>query len=223
LNWSWTTQAQLIRFVNRDNITVEQEWTDNAVKLDIGLDHLFVQGGQSAVVDAVYLAVKDLTKRRKAFPDRRQAVVLISDGEDRDSFYSEIDIYKLLKDSGIEIFTIAMTANIPSKGRTADKNSKSLKEVRGFVQRLAANSGGAVYELRDMSDNDITSQQLRSLMDELRAQYVISYTPLDITDENNVRSIKVSVTDAADGSKRKVIARSSITLLPPEGKSKKKR
>jgi len=101
--------AQVVRFVDRDNISIEQEWTNNKASLVTAFNDLFIQGGQSAVIDAMYLAALDMVKRYKRFHSRRYAVVLISDGEDRSSYYAEKELYKLLAGTPVQIFTLTLT------------------------------------------------------------------------------------------------------------------
>ena len=48
------------------------------------LDDMFIEGGQTAVVDAVYLAAEHAGERRKGDPvedKRRRALILVTDGE----------------------------------------------------------------------------------------------------------------------------------------------
>ena len=63
---------------------------------------MFIEGGQTAVRDAVYLAAQRVTEyeRSNKIEDRkRRALVLVSDGEDRNSFYTEPQLFELLREA----------------------------------------------------------------------------------------------------------------------------
>jgi len=49
-------ETSIIRFVSRDKITVEQPFTAKKDDLIDTLDNLYIEGGQTAIIDAVYLA-----------------------------------------------------------------------------------------------------------------------------------------------------------------------
>ncbi len=55
-----------------------------------GLDSLYVEGGQTAIIDAVYLTSEHVSEYKKGDDSdrRRRALIVITDGEDRASFYS---------------------------------------------------------------------------------------------------------------------------------------
>ena len=48
----------LIRFIGKDNTELVQDFTPKKDLLIDGLDNLYVEGGQTAVIDAVYLAAE---------------------------------------------------------------------------------------------------------------------------------------------------------------------
>ena len=58
-------ETSVIRFVSRDKISIEQPFTADKDELFYRLDNLFVEGGQTAVRDAVYLAVQSIEEHDK--------------------------------------------------------------------------------------------------------------------------------------------------------------
>lgn len=206
--------AQLIRFVGRDTIETSQLWTNDRGSLITALDNMYIEGGQSAVLDALYLATEDIMKRREKFPDRRYAIVLLSDGEDRNSYYSEKQLFKLLENSHIQVFTITLTKNLPKDDWVPGR--KTVGSVIKLVNRLAASTGGTSVILKEKSSNAELIDALRSMLLELRSQYVIRYTTGDIKSDNNVRKLSVTVADGPSGEKRKVHIKDKIVLVPPK-------
>ena len=95
-------ETMVIRFVGRDKIEIEQPFTANKTDLTDALDNLFIEGGQTAITDAAYLAVENVDeyeKSKKAEDRKRRAIILVTDGEDRDSYYSEKQLLELLRES----------------------------------------------------------------------------------------------------------------------------
>lgn len=74
--------AQIIRFIGRDKIEISQPWTHNEGELIEAINNLYVEGGQTAVYDALYLGTEDLIARNKRTKSRKQVIILISDGDD---------------------------------------------------------------------------------------------------------------------------------------------
>ena len=206
--------AQVIRFVGRDNVSIEQVWTNNRASLVEAFDDMFVEGGQSAVIDALYLASEDILKRYKQYPSRRYAVVLISDGEDRASYFEEKELYKLLAGTPVQIFSITLAKELPRSFWSLTDNRKTAGWVVKFVNRLAAHSGGTSYVLREKSTKDDLTQALKALLTELRSQYLIKYTASDVTKENNVRKLAATVADGPNGEKRTAYIKSEVVLVP---------
>ncbi|HRI04867.1 MAG TPA: VWA domain-containing protein [Pyrinomonadaceae bacterium] len=208
--------AQLIRFVGREQVEILQAWTNKKADLYEGLDNMYVEAGPSAVLDALYLASEDLIKRSAQTPNRRFAVVLISDGEDRNSYYAEKDLFKLLDNSPAQIFTITLTKELPKSWWGQVPNRKTVGTVVKFVNKIAAVTGGTSFILREKSTKDDVYNSLRALLIELRSQYVIKYISTNVTKDNNVRKLTVTVADGPNGEKRKAYFKDTIVIIPPK-------
>ena len=62
--------TMVIRFVGRDKIEIEQQFTPNKTDLIDALDNLYIEGGQTAIIDAVYLAVENVDEYEKSTKTR---------------------------------------------------------------------------------------------------------------------------------------------------------
>jgi hypothetical protein len=62
-------ETSVIRFVSSDKIEISQDFTSNKSDITEALDNLFIEGGPTAIIDAVYLAVKTATAfiRKRSF------------------------------------------------------------------------------------------------------------------------------------------------------------
>ena len=80
-------ESFLERFISSDKIETVQDFTSNKDALFNGLDTLYIEGGQTAVIDGVYLAAEHVAQYKKGSDDdrRRRALIVVTDGEDRAS------------------------------------------------------------------------------------------------------------------------------------------
>src|SRR5260370_40239501 len=82
----------LERFIDREKIENLQEFTPNKDLLLDAVDNLYVEGGQTAVIDGAYLAAEHVAEYKKGNDDdrRRRALIVVTDCEDRASYYNDI-------------------------------------------------------------------------------------------------------------------------------------
>lgn len=202
-------ETSVIRFVSRDKISIEQPFTPDKEELFYRLDNLFVEGGQTAVRDAVYLAVQSLEeyeKSNKINDRKRRAIVLISDGEDRDSFFGETELFQLLREANVQIYTIGFVADLDKDGSLIRKSPQ--KKARNFLERLAQETGGKSYFPDNVSELNGIAQDIAA---ELRTQYSIGYIPTNDNKDGTFRSIKVMIPDGPNNQKRIPITRNGRT------------
>ena len=200
-------ETSIVRFVSRDKISIEQPFTANKADLNDALENLYIEGGQTAIIDAVYLAaeqVNEYEKTRDANDRKRRALIVVSDGEDRDSFYNEKQLFDLLKETDVQIYTIGFVGELDKEGGFISKSPQS--KAKSFLERLAAETGGKSYFPNNTGElNDIAS----NIAVELRTQYSIGYVPTNDKKDGSSRSIKVAVTDGPDKQKRIAVTRNT--------------
>jgi Ca-activated chloride channel homolog len=200
-------ETSIVRFVSRDKISIEQPFTANKVDLNDALENLYIEGGQTAIIDAVYLAaeqVNEYEKSRDPNDRKRRALIVVSDGEDRDSFYNEKQLFDLLKETDVQIYTIGFVGELDKEGGFISKSPQS--KAKSLLERLAAETGGKSYFPNNTGElNDIAS----NIATELRTQYSIGYVPTNDKKDGSLRSIKVAVTDGPDKQKRIAVTRNT--------------
>ena len=206
-------EGQVVRFIGRDNVSVEQEWTNKKNALNFAIDNLFVGGGQSAVIDALYLAGDNIRKRQKLAPNKRYAIVLISDVEERNSFYDQKQLLQQLLGTDIQIFPIALIKDLSDDAGSNGRSPKS--SVKKIAKTIAASTGGTSFILDERSKEADYRNTLKSLIYELRSQIVIGYTLGDVTKGDRNRKLTVTIADGPNGDKRKSIIKENI-ILPSE-------
>ena len=131
---------------------------------------MFVEGGQSAVYDGIYFAAQLLLDQAKKQPDNRFAIVLVSDGANRNSYYTQKQLFSLITGTDIQVFAIGLTRDLNGNSPTFDSNQTSSERDRAekFLRTLAARTGGAAYILGKKYTTDDVKDAVVSLIDELR-------------------------------------------------------
>ena len=132
---------------------------------------------RTALIDAVYLGIDHL---RQAKYDRK-ALLIISDGGDNRSRYTEGELRRVVRESDAQIYAIGIF----------DAYAPTTEEQMGpdLLKDICEMTGGRMFNVGgDMGDlEDIASR----ISAELRNQYVIGYTPSDMKHDGNWRKLKV--------------------------------
>jgi Ca-activated chloride channel family protein len=210
-------ETSIIRFVGNDKITIEEDFTSKKQDLNEALDNMFIEGGQTAVRDAVYLAaqrVSDYEKSNKSDDRLRRALVLVTDGEDRNSFYTEAQLFELLRESDVQIYVIGFVDDLDNDGGFIRKSPKS--KAKAFLEKLAEDTGGKAYFPTGVGELSGIAQSIAS---ELRTQYSIGYLPPNDVPPGSFRNIKVMINDGPGGSKRVAITKAGRVVDGPNPSS----
>ena len=171
-------QTFLESFVTSEKIETHQDFTANEASLIDGLDELFAEMGQSAVTDAVYLAVEHIAKHQQGNDERREALVLITDGDDRDNFYKHAALEKLLSEKRVQIFIVGFVSEINEKITNEEKlkGHRTRDEARALLERMAEVTGGRAFF--PVNETELC-QAVTEIDHDLRGQFSIAYQPAD--------------------------------------------
>jgi len=201
-------ETSIIRFVDSEKIEITQDFTASKADVLESLDNLFIEGGPTAIIDAIYLAaerVDEYQKSRNPSDRKRRALILVSDGEDRDSFYKEQQLFELLRESDVQIYVVGFVNELSKDGGFISKSPR--EKSKAFLERLAKETGGKVYFPNSLSELNGIAQDIAN---ELRTQYILSYYPTNPDKEGKFRAIKVNVVDGPNKEKRIAITRTGI-------------
>lgn len=208
-------ETSIVRFVSRDKISIEQNFTANKTDLNDALDDLYIEGGQTAIIDAVYLAaeqVNEYEQSRDSNDRKRRALIIVSDGEDRDSYYNEKQLFDLLKETDVQIYTIGFVGELDKEGGFISKSPQG--KAKAFLERLATETGGKAYFPNDTSElNGIAA----NIATELRTQYSIGYVPTNDKEDGSLRNIKVVVAEGPNKQKRIAVTRNTRKAVGKDG------
>ena len=145
-------------------------------------------GGGTALYNALYTTIKQMQKVHATDGDfRRQAIAVLTDGDDTTSLVSFDDVLALAKQAGIAVYTIALKWAYPAIALTTQKY---FSEAEFAMKSLALETGA-----RSFFPTDIT--QLAGvygmITDELSNQYAIGYTSNNPKQDGSFRRIMVRV------------------------------
>jgi Ca-activated chloride channel family protein len=202
-------ETAIIRFVSSDKIEVLQDFSKNKTDLNDALDNMYIEGGQTAIIDAVYLSVERLNQSSTAQKDldrTRRAIVLVTDGEDRSSYYSETQLMELLKESDVQIFVVGFVKSLSDDRGFISKSPQG--KAKSFLERLASSTGGKAYFPASATEMNTIAKDIAS---ELRMQYSIGYVPSNDRKDGSFRNIRVAINDGPASQKRIAITRAGRT------------
>ncbi len=207
-----TDESTIVRFVSKDKIEVVQDFTPSINSLNNALDNLFVEGGQTAVIDAVYLTAKKVEQYQNS--QRKEdvkvrALILVTDGDDRNSSYNEQQLIESLRKSQVQVYAVGFVNDLKKEPDIEGINRQ--EKAKAFLTQLARETGGKVYFPNSI--NELT-QIASDISRELRTQYLISYTPTNETRDGTFRKINVAVAEGANKEKRIAVTRTGRTSAP---------
>lgn len=198
-------ESTIVRFVSKDKIEVVQDFTSNKSSLYNALDNLFVEGGQTAIIDAVYQTAKKVEQYQnspKKEDVKLRSLILVSDGDDRGSLYKEAQLFELLREFHIQIYAVGFVNDLSKEAESSGMSRQ--EKAKTFLTRLAQETGGKVYFPDSINE---LPQIAADIAGELRTQYLISYNPTNTNRGITFREIKVVVAEGANKEKRTAITR----------------
>ena len=195
----------LVRFISSDKIITEQDFTSNQDLLIDALDSLYTEGGQTAVIDAVYLSAERLAEYKKGDDNdrRRRALIVVTDGEDRVSFYKQEQLFARLREQDVQIYVIGFVNELDKEGGFIRKSPR--ERSVNLINKMASETGGRAFFPQSLSE---LPQIANEIVRDLRTQYILAYNPTNKARDGSYRTIKVAVADADGRDKRIALTRS---------------
>lgn len=176
-------RARVVAFNNR--IDVLQDFTADQPALNAGIDQLR-PAGATALHNAFYISIKDLEKEKRATAGaRRQAIILLSDGENTASIVTDEQVIEIARRAEISIYSIRLTADYEGdKGRAAFSQATHLLSV------LARETGGQAFFPAQIQELDSVYDRIA---EEMRTQYSLGYVPSNQRRDGRYRRIVVRI------------------------------
>ncbi len=180
-------QVFLIGF--NENAELLQDFTSDIDEISDSLENAAVMGS-TALYDAVYLGIQKAHTGTKP----KKAIVVITDGEDRESFYSLAELLAKVQESDVQVFCIGFLNEIPKKSLFGSFSKSVPEKARDALQKISEETGGKAYFPALTTDiHGIVSE----IATELRSQYALGYYSSNTARDGSFRRVKVEVAGAA--------------------------
>jgi hypothetical protein len=142
-------EAFLVSFVSTEKIVLRQEFTNSKSELHDAAQNMFIEGGQTAILDAVKSSADYLAANARSDTGRARAMVLVTDGEDRESRTKIEDVLKILKEQNIRVVVIAMSSE---------------KIFTKILDRLVKETGGMMVTPKTKADLTAAAKEVSAAM-----------------------------------------------------------
>jgi len=136
-------------------------------------------GHRTALLDAIYFGVAKMKEAKH----ERKALLVVSDGGDNRSRYTEGEVRSQVRESDVEIYSIGIF----------DPYAATPEERTGpiLLNELCEETGGRLFRVDDIAEMSDIAEKIST---ELRNQYVIGYTPKNASRDGKWRKVKVKLT-----------------------------
>jgi len=134
--------------------------------------------GRTSLLDAIYMGMDKMHEARHP----KKALLIISDGGDNRSRYTDSEIKSLVKEADVEIYAIGIYDGLNS----------TTEEARGpyLLAEITEATGGRTFPINDVSElTDVATK----IGVELRNQYVLGYRPKNTARDGKWRKVKVKL------------------------------
>ncbi len=156
-------------------------------------------GGGTALHNALYITLKNLVSQRKGTEDvRRQAIAVLSDGDDTTSLVTFDEVLELAKRSGVTVYTITLTSGAPLPLSGAG-GSRYFSQTQFAMKSIAQETGGRSFFPRQVGE---LQGIYATIADELANQYAIGYTSKNPKRDGIYRRVIVRIAEHPDARTR---------------------
>jgi VWFA-related protein len=186
----------LINF--NDQVYIDQDFTKNLDDLTDALDTLDARGG-TALHDAIYLSLEHIREGK----EDKKALLVISDGEDRDSRYKFDTVLEFARESHASIYVIGLFDKEGERSRAQKKAARNLKD-------LAEETGGKYFFPESVDEVEALCTQVAH---EIRNQYTLGYRPTNTRRDGTWRTVGVKLN--TNKNSKKLVARAKRGYYAP--------
>ncbi len=142
----------------------------------------FIQSkGRTALLDGVYMAMNQMKKARNP----RKAILIISDGGDNSSRYTESEVRNAVREADVQIYAIGIFEPMASRGRTPEEMSGP-----ALLSEVTEQTGGRHFAVDNLAELPDVAAKIGI---ELRNQYVLGYIPKNAARDGKYRRVQVKL------------------------------
>jgi Ca-activated chloride channel family protein len=173
-----------------DRVNIAQALTEERASLERAVRGA-QPNGSTALNNALYVALKQFARgAQQEGTVRRQAIAVLSDGEDTSSVIGFEDVLAMARKSGINIYTICLQNQYAAA--RAESGRRYFSESDFAMKSLAQETGAQSYFPHSVAD---LRGIYAGISDELVNQYSIGYAPTNARLDGRFRRIVIKVND----------------------------
>ena len=166
----------LIQFNDRPELVVP--FTADTEEIQNRL--VFTQSkGRTAMLDGVYMAMNQMKKAHNP----RKAILIISDGGDNSSRYTESEVKNAVQEADVQIYAIGIFEPMSSRGRTPEELSGP-----SLLGEITEQTGGRHFAVDNLAELPDVAAKIGI---ELRNEYVLGYSPKNLARDGKYRRVQV--------------------------------
>jgi Ca-activated chloride channel family protein len=160
-----------------DKPTLLHDFTSNVEEIE---DQLLTMApkGRTSLLDAIVMSVNNMKSARY----QRRALVIISDGGDNRSRYTEREVKSMIDEQDVLVYSMGVF----------DSDRETVEEQLGpeLLEEISSVTGASSYTLDNPEDLPVAAKHIAN---ELRNQYMLGYSPDTCRRDGKWRKIKVKL------------------------------
>ena len=137
--------------------------------------------GRTALLDAIYLGLNQMRTARNG----KRALLIMSDGGDNNSRYTEKDIKRLVREAGTQLYSVGIFDPFANRSRTPEELSGP-----SLLSEVTELTGGRAFSVENINELPDIAAKIGA---ELRNQYILGYRPSNKSHDARWRKIKVKL------------------------------
>jgi Ca-activated chloride channel family protein len=173
--------AQIVRFNHRHSVV--QDFTSDKALLETAIRSIRPEGA-TGLYNAVYLSLRDLTRRPAGGELRKHAVVLLSDGADTTSLLNDDQVLDAARRAEVTVYAVGLGIAAASGANSAGDSGRA----RYFLTALTGETGGQPFFPRGLSELDGVYDRIAR---ELSTQYSLGYVSSNARRDGKWRRVVV--------------------------------
>jgi Ca-activated chloride channel family protein len=176
-------QVFLIGF--NDEVELLQDYTSDIDEISDALENTVATGG-TALYDAIYLG----TQKAHTGSRPKKAIVVITDGEDRDSYYKLDELLAKVQESDVQIFSVGFLDEVPDKGFFGRWSKSAPEKARDALLKISEETGGKAFFPGKLTD---IHRIITEIASDLRSQYSLAYFSSNSVRDGSFRRVKIEL------------------------------
>jgi Ca-activated chloride channel family protein len=196
----------------REKANLVEEFTTNFNEVEDALDDLVANEG-TALLDAIFVSADYAFKEAKS---RRKALVVISDGDERDSFYKSDKLMKHIQELDVQVYLVGF----PGEMNDPDGKFKSSVQSRAvkLMDEIAEESGGRAFFPSGLFEVKMITEEIGN---DLHSQYTIGYFSSNDKHDGSWRKVQVKLQDNKKEIKDLAVRTRTGYYAPGQGQKKR--